>query len=77
MMELTWRGSKPLKMNDGSERKFLADGDTVIMRGHGEKDPGCASASAKCGGKSFQRCNSLSIVDCPMPYVRCLMLDSG
>ena len=38
MLELTWKGTKPLKMNDGSERKFIQDGDTVIMRGHCEKD---------------------------------------
>jgi fumarylacetoacetase len=38
MLELSWRGTKPLKMNDGSERKFINDGDTVIMRGHCEKD---------------------------------------
>lgn len=34
MLEITWRGTKPVKMNDGSERKFIQDGDTVIMRGH-------------------------------------------
>jgi fumarylacetoacetase len=38
MLELSWRGTKPLKMNDGSERKFIHDLDTVIMRGHAEKD---------------------------------------
>ena len=38
MLELTWKGEKPLKMNDGSERKFINDHDTVIMRGHCEKD---------------------------------------
>lgn len=38
MLEITWRGSKPVTMADGSERKFIQDGDTVIMRGHGEKD---------------------------------------
>ena len=38
MLELTWRGSKPIQMPDGSERKFIADGDTVIMRGYGEKN---------------------------------------
>lgn len=37
MLELTWRGTKPLTLADGSERKFIADGDTVVMRGHGEK----------------------------------------
>lgn len=38
MLELTWRGTKPLKLNDGSERKFINDMDTVIMRAYGEKD---------------------------------------
>lgn len=38
MLELAWRGTKPLTLNDGSERKFIMDGDTVIMRGHAEKD---------------------------------------
>lgn len=38
MLELTWRGSKPIKMPDGSERKFINDGDTVIMRGYAEKN---------------------------------------
>jgi fumarylacetoacetase len=34
MLELTWKGTKPLIMNDGTERKFINDGDTVILRGH-------------------------------------------
>ena len=38
MLELSWRGTKPLKMDDGSERKFIQDNDTVIMRGHSEKN---------------------------------------
>jgi len=35
MLELSWRGSKsvPLKNNAGEERKFLKDGDNVIIRG--------------------------------------------
>jgi fumarylacetoacetase len=33
MLELAWRGTKPLQMPDGSERSFLQDGDRVIMRG--------------------------------------------
>ncbi len=37
MLELSWRGTKPLKMKDGSERKFINDNDTVIMRGYCEK----------------------------------------
>jgi len=38
MLELTWRGSQPIAMPDGSERKFIHDGDTVIMKGRCEKD---------------------------------------
>lgn len=33
MLELTWGGQKPIQMNDGSERKFINDNDTVIIRG--------------------------------------------
>jgi fumarylacetoacetase len=33
MLELAWKGTKPLPMPDGTERKFLQDGDTVIIRG--------------------------------------------
>lgn len=38
MLELSWGGSKSLTMADGSQRKFIEDGDTVIMRGHGIRD---------------------------------------
>ncbi len=38
MLELAWKGTKPVKLNDGSERNFIEDGDTVIMRGYCEKD---------------------------------------
>lgn len=38
MLELCWKGTKPIKLDDGSERKFLEDGDTVIMKGYAEKD---------------------------------------
>ncbi len=38
MLELTWRGQNPLSMNDGTERKFINDNDTVIMRAHCEND---------------------------------------
>lgn len=38
MLELAWKGTKPLPMNDGTERKFIQDFDTVIMRGFSSKD---------------------------------------
>ena len=33
MMELCWKGTKPIKLPNGEERKFLADGDTVTLSG--------------------------------------------
>lgn len=38
MLELTWRGQNPLKLSDGTERKFIEDHDTIIMRGFSEKN---------------------------------------
>ncbi len=38
MLELAWMGTKPLKMKDGSQRKFIHDGDLVTLRGHAQKD---------------------------------------
>lgn len=34
MLELTWGGKNPLQLNDGTERKFILDNDTVIMKGY-------------------------------------------
>ncbi len=33
MLELSWRGTKPLTLSDGTERRFIQDGDSVVMRG--------------------------------------------
>jgi len=38
LLELSWNGQKKLHMPDGSERTFLADGDTVIFRGAAVKN---------------------------------------
>ncbi|MGF1534192.1 MAG: fumarylacetoacetase [Bernardetiaceae bacterium] len=38
LLELTWRGTKPIPMPDGSSLKFLRDYDTVIMRGVAQND---------------------------------------
>ena len=38
MLELTWKGTKPILLPDGSERKFINDNDTILIRGFGEKD---------------------------------------
>jgi len=38
LLELTWRGTKPLNLTGGLTRKFLQDGDEVIMRAYCQKD---------------------------------------
>ncbi|MBL1232331.1 MAG: fumarylacetoacetase [Flavobacteriales bacterium] len=38
MLEISWKGSKSVAMTDGSERKFILDNDTVIMRGFAQKN---------------------------------------
>jgi fumarylacetoacetase len=38
MLELSWRGTETIELSNGETRKFLADNDTVVMRGHCESD---------------------------------------
>lgn len=38
MLELSWKGTKPLLLDEGGERKFIQDGDSVIMKGYAEKN---------------------------------------
>jgi fumarylacetoacetase len=34
MLELTWGGKNPIKMKNGTERRFINDGDSVTMKGY-------------------------------------------
>ena len=38
LLELTWRGKEPLELPSGEQRRFLEDGDEVIMRGYAERE---------------------------------------
>lgn len=38
MLEISWGGKNPVTMPDGTERKFILDNDTVIIKGHCAKD---------------------------------------
>lgn len=38
MLELTWRGENPIILSDGSERKFIEDGDTITLKGYCKND---------------------------------------
>lgn len=43
MLELSWNGSKPVRLKNGQDRKFIQDNDTVIMRGY------CKNADTRIG----------------------------
>jgi fumarylacetoacetase len=38
MLELAWKGSRPIVMPDGSSRKFIEDHDSVVFRGYAVKE---------------------------------------
>jgi len=38
MLELSWKGTKPLQMPDGTQRKFIHDNDTIIIKGYAENE---------------------------------------
>ncbi len=50
LLELSRNGEKKLHMSDGTERTFLNDGDTIVMRGSAEKD-GVRIGFGDCVGK--------------------------
>ncbi len=38
LLELTWRGTEPIRLPSGEERRFLQDGDELVIRGWCEGD---------------------------------------
>ncbi|MBT8284447.1 MAG: fumarylacetoacetase [Flavobacteriaceae bacterium] len=38
MLELSWQGTREIKLTDGSTRKFLKDHDSVIMKGYSSNE---------------------------------------
>ncbi len=38
LLELSWNGENPLKLNDGTTRTFIQDRDTINLKGYAEKD---------------------------------------
>jgi fumarylacetoacetase len=49
MLEIAWKGTKPVAMTDGSTRNFILDGDNVVIRGYAEKE-GVRVGFGKCEG---------------------------
>jgi fumarylacetoacetase len=50
LLELTWRGSQPVALPSGETRKFLEDGDEVILRGSCEREGAVRIGFGDCRG---------------------------
>ena len=50
LLERTWRGSEPIELPSGETRKFLEDGDTVIMRAYCVRDGAVRIGFGECRG---------------------------
>ncbi|GAB0090275.1 Fumarylacetoacetase [Sergentomyia squamirostris] len=50
LLELCWKGTKTIPLSGGETRKFLQDGDEVIIRGYCENDQGKRIGFGSCSG---------------------------
>jgi fumarylacetoacetase len=50
LLELTWRGAEPLALPSGEIRRFLEDGDEVILKGFCEAPGFCRIGLGECRG---------------------------
>jgi fumarylacetoacetase len=50
LLELTWRGAEPLALPNGETRKFLEDGDEVILRAFCERPGWVRIGFGECSG---------------------------
>ncbi len=51
LLELTWRGTEPVRLPTGEERRFLEDGDEVVMRGWCEREGFVRIGLGECRGE--------------------------
>ena len=51
LLELTWRGKEPIDLPSGEQRRFLEDGDEIIMKGYCERDGFRRIGFGECRGK--------------------------
>ena len=50
MLELAWKGTKPITLNDGSTRTFLLDGDVLTLKAYAQHDQ-YRIGFGECSGK--------------------------
>ncbi|MGE3465542.1 MAG: fumarylacetoacetase, partial [Pyrinomonadaceae bacterium] len=51
MLELSWRGTEPIELPSGETRRFLEDGDEVIMKGYCEREGFRRIGFGECRGR--------------------------
>jgi fumarylacetoacetase len=51
LLELTWRGTEPIDLPNGEQRRFLEDGDEVIMKGYCEREGFRRIGFGECRGR--------------------------
>jgi len=50
LLEITWKGSEPIQLPSGEQRRFLEDGDEVVIRGFCEKTGAARIGFGECSG---------------------------
>ncbi len=50
LLELSWRGTEPIQLPTGETRRFLEDGDEVILRAHCEREGVARIGFGECRG---------------------------
>ncbi len=50
LLELTWRGTEPIELPDGTERRFLFDGDELTIKAWCESDSAKRIGFGSCSG---------------------------
>jgi fumarylacetoacetase len=50
LLELAWRGTEPVTLSSGEQRRFLEDGDEVILRGYCEREGFARVGFGDCRG---------------------------
>ena len=61
LLELTWRGAEPITLPTGELRRFLEDGDEVIMRGRCARDGAATIGLGECRGVVVPADRALSL----------------
>lgn len=51
LLEMTWRGTEPIDLPSGEQRRFLEDGDEIIMKGFCEREGFRRIGLGECRGK--------------------------